>query len=360
MSADTFIQAPGNLQSYNRYAYVMNNPLAYTDPSGYWRIKISIGGYTIASISRQTVVRTAALAADVFGGCSGYCSAAVGAHYGAQNGGGLKGAVVGGVTGYFTAQFAGDFGASGYAFSAASGCANAAVAGGDCGRGAAAELIRKGASQIGQETGYQWTAEGAGGCASSRVMGGSCSDGAAAAWGSMATSYVMMGAASELKAAYQRDQDRANSYALAPALIGIGGAVTTNGGGGVVVGGFWTWVVGGGGAAALGDWARRNWDSISSILTANEAANNPPVDGATPGRETKGRTTQWDKGGGFDEANRDFDKLNPGNVRHLPNGGRVGTLPDGREVNVRPDSSSGLPTIEIQDGKSRDKVRYGP
>ena len=35
MSADPQIQAPGNLQSYNRYSYVMNNPLIFTDPSGY-------------------------------------------------------------------------------------------------------------------------------------------------------------------------------------------------------------------------------------------------------------------------------------------------------------------------------------
>ena len=34
MSADPNIQAPGMLQSYNRYAYVMNNPLNLTDPSG--------------------------------------------------------------------------------------------------------------------------------------------------------------------------------------------------------------------------------------------------------------------------------------------------------------------------------------
>ena len=35
LSADPSIQAPGNLQSYNRYSYVLNNPLAYTDPSGF-------------------------------------------------------------------------------------------------------------------------------------------------------------------------------------------------------------------------------------------------------------------------------------------------------------------------------------
>jgi hypothetical protein len=35
LSADPFIQAPGNIQSYNRYSYTLNNPLKYTDPSGY-------------------------------------------------------------------------------------------------------------------------------------------------------------------------------------------------------------------------------------------------------------------------------------------------------------------------------------
>jgi RHS repeat-associated protein len=35
LSPDPFVQAPGFSQSYNRYAYVYNNPLKYTDPSGY-------------------------------------------------------------------------------------------------------------------------------------------------------------------------------------------------------------------------------------------------------------------------------------------------------------------------------------
>ncbi|GAB58219.1 toxin TcdB middle/N-terminal domain-containing protein [Rheinheimera nanhaiensis] len=35
LQADPFIQAPENSQNYNRYSYVINNPLRYVDPSGY-------------------------------------------------------------------------------------------------------------------------------------------------------------------------------------------------------------------------------------------------------------------------------------------------------------------------------------
>ncbi len=36
LSADPHVQSPYNSQSYNRYSYVLNNPLKYTDPSGYF------------------------------------------------------------------------------------------------------------------------------------------------------------------------------------------------------------------------------------------------------------------------------------------------------------------------------------
>ena len=35
LSAAPVIQSPQALQTYNRYSYAINNPLAYTDPSGY-------------------------------------------------------------------------------------------------------------------------------------------------------------------------------------------------------------------------------------------------------------------------------------------------------------------------------------
>lgn len=35
LSADSAIQFPGDLQSYNRYSYVQNNPLRFVDPSGF-------------------------------------------------------------------------------------------------------------------------------------------------------------------------------------------------------------------------------------------------------------------------------------------------------------------------------------
>ena len=83
------------------------------------------------------------------------------------------------------------------------------------------------------------------------------------------------------------------------------------------------------------------------------------IDTSTQGRTTKGRTTQYERGGNYENAVDDFNSLNPQNIRELPNGkGYVGELSDGKVINVRNKSSEGSPTIEIQNGKSKIKFRY--
>lgn len=99
----------------------------------------------------------------------------------------------------------------------------------------------------------------------------------------------------------------------------------------------------------------------SGNRTDNAVAPNglAPVPGAVKRvGTTGGRTTNYDKAGGFSEANRDFDALNPVNVRSYTDGVRVGTLSDGRTIIVREKSTEGRPTLEFQDGKNRKKIRY--
>ncbi len=61
LSADPSIQAPGNLQSYNRYSYVLNNPLAYTDPSGYSWLSHVWHEITHSQIGRAVLAITVAV-----------------------------------------------------------------------------------------------------------------------------------------------------------------------------------------------------------------------------------------------------------------------------------------------------------
>jgi hypothetical protein len=84
--------------------------------------------------------------------------------------------------------------------------------------------------------------------------------------------------------------------------------------------------------------------------------------GKTPGRVTKGKTTQHIGKGGLSQANADFDALGPIDVKPINTvygPGRTGTLPDGRTVTVRPGSTDGRPTLEIRKPNGRgDEIRY--
>ncbi|MBF0107488.1 MAG: peptidoglycan DD-metalloendopeptidase family protein, partial [Deltaproteobacteria bacterium] len=87
-------------QSYNRYAYVRNNPLKYVDPSGHsfwsWFKKI-VGAFIGAVVGVVVGIATAGLgaiaAAALAGLAGGLVSGAVA--------GGLKGALMGGILGLF-------------------------------------------------------------------------------------------------------------------------------------------------------------------------------------------------------------------------------------------------------------------
>lgn len=80
--------------------------------------------------------------------------------------------------------------------------------------------------------------------------------------------------------------------------------------------------------------------------------------------DTKGKSKQYKKDGGFEQANRDFDSLNPRDIEDIETDygkGRTGQLLDGRKINVRPGSTNDTqPTLEIiNSNKRRIKIRYG-
>ena len=101
LSPDNYIQAPDNSQSFNRYAYCLNNPLKYTDPSGeFWHI---IAGAALGGISSYLMADAAGLSgkdkfiSTIAGIAVGASTTAIGSSlissYGFMAGGMISGAV---------------------------------------------------------------------------------------------------------------------------------------------------------------------------------------------------------------------------------------------------------------------------
>jgi RHS repeat-associated protein len=80
MQADPFIQSPKNSQNYNRYSYVINNPLSLTDPSGFNFLRKVVGFITNGIIGellarKFPIVRTLLQAAHCLYGNAIGCAA---------------------------------------------------------------------------------------------------------------------------------------------------------------------------------------------------------------------------------------------------------------------------------------------
>jgi|GEM_PF-6050505 len=96
MQADAYIQAPKNMQNMNRYAYVLNNPLSYTDPSGHFFKALKKYWRAIASIAIAALLPGAGFMVNTFGDVgaaiiSGMLSGGVAT-------GSLKGMITGGIS----------------------------------------------------------------------------------------------------------------------------------------------------------------------------------------------------------------------------------------------------------------------
>ncbi len=163
ISPDPLVQDPSHLLSYNRYGYAFNNPLGYSDPSGYW----SIGGLHVSGATTQMIASIALTAYLGYGDLTWLTNMAEGTVGLTGNAvanavaGGFAGGVVGtgtlegGVHGAVSATLftlAGNFGPADVisperiGAHAMAGCISAEMSGDQCGSGALAAGVAKAAT----------------------------------------------------------------------------------------------------------------------------------------------------------------------------------------------------------------------
>jgi len=115
-------------------------------------------------------------------------------------------------------------------------------------------------------------------------------------------------------------------------------------------------VFGGAGSGTPGGWEPQDEENARNSQKQNITVEDL-TSTSSKGSETTGRSKLFERTGGSNAANKEFDALSPTEIKDIPSG-RVGKLPDGRTVIVRERSTDGRPTLEIQSGKNRIKFRY--
>ena len=202
VSADPFVPDANDLQAYNRFAYVENNPLTLNDPSGYFSLsKFFAAPLKLAFkldyalpwhrpvlhyVANSQFLSSVAIAVAAYYGF-GYGGAVASAHITWLRGGSDGDLLRAGAISLATAwafQGAGQIGATygeaaGYAAHAAIGCASAEAQGGKCGQGAAAQFVSKFATNnISGSVEYEFVASVVAGGTVSAISGGKFANGA--------------------------------------------------------------------------------------------------------------------------------------------------------------------------------------
>lgn len=277
LSADPYVQGQLNLQSYNRYSYVLNNPLAYSDPSGHFSFKRFLRGIVGAVVGYFVGPWFGSFFGPAGGLANNIASGAAGGFTGGViSSGTLKGGLYGGLTG-------GAFGAVGFygkswstptvvAAHAAVGCVSQSIGGGSCKAGALSAGFAKWATVEGYDfkdtflNGVKATVIGG---TASVLGGGKFEDGAATA----AFGYAF----NELSAA-TRAKIVAGGGALGFAAGTAGAAVCTGGTAGVCALGAGPIILGGTALGmATGNAVANTVDALTESVHGNDTLSPKPT-----------------------------------------------------------------------------------
>jgi len=178
MQADPFVEAATDVQAYNRYSYLRNNPLNATDPSGYFSFRKFVGKLTngIAGewlANKFPALRGVMQAAQCLVGGAIVCGLAAFGNTYSQGGSfkdSLKAGVIAGISSKAFAKFGGKEGVAGFVSNGAIGGVTSVAQGGKFGHGFASAGLSQAVMPYAQSA-----FEGIGQYAAAAVVGGTVS-----------------------------------------------------------------------------------------------------------------------------------------------------------------------------------------